>query len=214
MSAWIRSQVGESGLRTGRRVTVLLWTAPAPLASPRPAPPAGVAVRRDFWTLVEEFSEPDGYFQSENLVGNERPSSTSCPRSRRCAAATRISASRPTRTSPTSSRSSQRRVHRGHQARQPAVAPDVQGALRAVDDRAEFLSRLFARPRPAGLDAGTPVNDLFDAYWEIESDAELNAATSRAITRAADGDARISLSSDDLAGIGGDLCDVLRTDRR
>src|SRR5688500_14779631 len=27
---------------------------------------------REFWRLVTEFSEPNGYFQSDNLVSNER----------------------------------------------------------------------------------------------------------------------------------------------
>jgi hypothetical protein len=34
-------------------------------------------------------------------------------------------------------------------------------------DRAEFVSRLFNKPRPAGLDAKTPVRDLINAYLEV-----------------------------------------------
>ena len=34
---------------------------------------AGAAHRPEFWRLVVEFSEPSGYFQSDNLVSNERP---------------------------------------------------------------------------------------------------------------------------------------------
>ena len=38
-------------------------------------------------------------------------------------------------------------------------------------DRADFLSRLFARPRPADLTEKTPVDELLDAY-ELASPSE------------------------------------------
>src|SRR6185295_5385621 len=28
---------------------------------------------QDYWKLIEDISEPNGFFQSDNLVGNERP---------------------------------------------------------------------------------------------------------------------------------------------
>ena len=55
-------------------------------------------------------------------------------------------------------------VHPGRAPRQSARPPDVQGALRALGDRAEFLSRLFSRPRPAGLSAASTPAELFAAY--------------------------------------------------
>ena len=52
-------------------VALLVWAAPVPLASQRTASSLPTALSdQEFWSLVEEFSEPDGFFQSENLVGN------------------------------------------------------------------------------------------------------------------------------------------------
>jgi hypothetical protein len=39
------------------------------------------------------------------------------------------------------------------------------------DNRADFISRLFARKRPAGIDANASVRTLFDAYRPVEADA-------------------------------------------
>ncbi len=39
-----------------------------------------------------------------------------------------------------------------------------------ADDRADLVSRLFARRRPAGLDANTTVRALFDAYQSVPVD--------------------------------------------
>jgi hypothetical protein len=48
-------------------------------------------------------------------------------------------------------------------------------------DRADFLSLLFSRPRPSGLDAGTSVSDLCDAYEAIEPSPVLYESTLRAV---------------------------------
>jgi hypothetical protein len=40
-------------------------------------------------------------------------------------------------------------------------------------DRADFISRLFARRRPAGIDSYASVNALFDAYQSVETDSKL-----------------------------------------
>jgi len=48
-------------------------------------------------------------------------------------------------------------------------------------DRADFISRLFSRKRPAGLNAGTGVQAMFDAYRPVESDPALYETTQRAV---------------------------------
>jgi hypothetical protein len=40
-----------------------------PAAAPAPAQPR--LADREFWRLIEEFSEPNGFFRSDNLVSNE-----------------------------------------------------------------------------------------------------------------------------------------------
>src|SRR2546426_7931641 len=40
-------------------------------------------------------------------------------------------------------------------------------------DRAEFLARLFSRPRPQGLDKNSGVAALFDAFDQVEADSQM-----------------------------------------
>jgi hypothetical protein len=48
-------------------------------------------------------------------------------------------------------------------------------------NRADFLSRLFSRPRPSGLGTGSTAGDLFDAFEAVSADAALYAETLDAI---------------------------------
>jgi hypothetical protein len=49
-------------------------------------------------------------------------------------------------------------------------------------DRADFLSRLFSRKRPPGLDSRSSVTALFDGYQAVEADAGLYEENLRAAT--------------------------------
>jgi len=49
------------------------------------------------------------------------------------------------------------------------------------ENRADFISRLFARQRPDGLNAGTGVKALFDAYRTNEADPSLYEENLRAV---------------------------------
>lgn len=137
---------------------------------------------QEFWRIVEEFSEPNGFFQSENLVGNERPLQTVVP-----ALKLRTRGG----------------VYLG-------VAPDqnftyivaLEPALAFIVDvrrgnliehlmykaivelspsRADFLSRLFSRPRPAGLDDDTSVAAMMEAYLPVPAGESLYEANLRDI---------------------------------
>jgi hypothetical protein len=183
-------------------VALLLWTGPVQLASPRPAGSLAALSDQHFWALVEDLSEPDGFFQSENLVGNERPLQQVVPAletMRRGDAYlgvapdqnfTYIVALEPRIAFIVDIRRGNLLLHLMYKA-----------IFELSHDRADFLSRLFARPRPAGLDAGTSVDDLLDAYWEVETDVGLNTATLRAITERLTATHGFRLSSDDLSRI-------------
>ena len=89
---------------------------------------------RDYWSLVAEFSEPDGEFRSDNLLSNEIFLQAVIPASHsRREAEPRLSWRR-SRTELHLHRGPQAEdgLHRRRPARQPAAAPDVQGALRVV----------------------------------------------------------------------------------
>jgi hypothetical protein len=49
------------------------------------------------------------------------------------------------------------------------------------DNRADFISRLFSRKRPAGIDANASVKALFDAYRPVEADAAYYETNLRAV---------------------------------
>ena len=49
------------------------------------------------------------------------------------------------------------------------------------ENRADFVSRLFSRKRPAGIDNAVGVRALFDAYRPVEPDATLYETTLRAV---------------------------------
>jgi hypothetical protein len=43
------------------------------------------------------------------------------------------------------------------------------------NDRADFISMLFGKPRPAGIDRSTPIQPIWDAFWTVASDSVLAA---------------------------------------
>lgn len=138
---------------------------------------------REFWRIVETFSEPNGFFNSDNLVSNEDTFQHVIPEL--------VKAVRPGG------------VYVGVgpdqnftyiAAVEPVMAfiPDVRRGNLLVhlmykslfelsSDRADFLSRLFSRPRPAGLSAASTPAELFAALGGARADERLYDANLRAI---------------------------------
>ena len=69
------------------------------------------------------------------------------------------------------------------------------------EDRADFVSRLFSRQRPAGLDRNTPVKALFEAYRAIPADAAFYDANLRAVLEHLTGKHGFSLSDADRLSV-------------
>ena len=122
----------------------------------------------EFWTMTEEFSEPNGFFNSDNLLSNETTFQYPIPRL--------VAAIKP----------GMAYLGVGPEqnftyiiALQPGIAfiPDIRrgnlqehllykALIEMAADRAEFLSLLFSRARPAGLGPATAVGPLLDAYMQ------------------------------------------------
>jgi hypothetical protein len=49
-------------------------------------------------------------------------------------------------------------------------------------DRADFISLLFSKPRPAGLDGGTPIQKIWEAFTPVATDAPMGRATYNRLT--------------------------------
>ena len=119
-----------------------------------------------FWRLSTDMSERGGYFRSDNFVGNELALQSVIPGLRRHIDTggvylgvgpdqnfTYIIALKP------------RMAFIVDIRRQNAMELLMYKALLELStDRADFLSRLFARPRPGGLDSATDVDVLLSAY--------------------------------------------------
>jgi hypothetical protein len=127
---------------------------------------------REFWDLVERFSEPGGFFNSDNLVSNEDTFQYVIPELRAMVAPggvyvgvgpdqnfTYIAALDPAIAFITDVRRGNLHTHLMYKA-----------IIEQSADRAEFLSRLFSRPRPRGLGPTSTVGELFAAYRSVAPD--------------------------------------------
>ena len=158
---------------------------------------------QEFWELTERASESNGEFQSDNFLSNERGYQIVIPEL--------------IKTAPSG------RVYLGVGPEQnfpyiialkPAIAIifDVRrgnlheqllykALFEMSADRADFLSRLFSRKRPAGLTAASTVDQLMSAYDNVAASEELYAANLAAVTSWLTKTHGFALHPDDPAGI-------------
>ncbi len=167
------------------RLTVRRWLAVAALLGAvacttrePPAPPDTLPARlsdQEFWSLTTALSEPNGFFHSENFVSNELTYQFVIP-----------------------SLATPQRMHGVYLGVGPeqnftyiaALKPKIAFILdirrqtliehlfyktlfELSTDRADFVSRLFSRPRPPGMVSATPPAAMFDAYRAVPPDSGL-----------------------------------------
>jgi len=125
----------------------------------------------ELWRLSQQMSESDGYFRSDNLLSNElrypevipdlidrvKPGSVYLgvgPEQN----FNYIVAIKPKMVFITD-------VRRGNLQLQLMY----KALFEMSADRNEFIARLFSKPKQAGLSASTPVGELMNAYWSLES---------------------------------------------
>ena len=122
----------------------------------------------EFWQLTETISEPDGTFRSDNLLSNEMVFARLLPEVLSKAKAggvylgvgpeqnfTYIAAMKAKMAFITDIRRNNLHVLLMYKA-----------IFELSRDRAEFISRLFSKPRPATLTASSTITEIMDAYWE------------------------------------------------
>ena len=159
---------------------------------------------QEFWTLTESLSEPNGGFQSDNLLSNEMVFARMIPP---LIAQTKpggvylgvgpeqnftyIAAIRPKMAFITDIRRGNLHMHLMYKA-----------LFELSKDRAEFVSRLFTKPRPDGLGAASSVTDIMNAFWDATTSGEpaynANLAAIHAHLTATH---KLPLSAEDLAGV-------------
>jgi hypothetical protein len=156
-----------------------------------------------FWQLVSGFSESGGTFISDNFVSNEQGFQDVIPqlkkRSSRGGAYlgvgpdqnfTYIVALRPQVAFIVDIRRQNLMQHLLYKA-----------LFELSHDRAEFLSRLFSRPRPQDLDGNLGASRLIAAYAAVAPDEKLYRRNLTAIVRRLTRDHHFALTSDDLISL-------------
>jgi hypothetical protein len=128
-----------------------------------------------FWRMIREFSEPGGYFMYENFLSNERSYQVPIPSLIKSVKSggvylgvgpeqnfTYIAAVRPQMAFVVDIR------------RQNMVELLMYKALFSMaPTRAEFVSLLFSRAKPTGLDERSTAEDLFESFSKVRPDRQL-----------------------------------------
>ncbi len=156
-----------------------------------------------FWTILEQFSEPNGWFRSDNLLSNELRLQHVIPDLLQAARRGRIylgvgpeqnftyiSALKPSLAFIVDLRRGNLQLHLMYKA-----------LFELSADRAEFVSRLFSKKRPSGLTASAPAREIMAAYWNVDTDDALYKANVKAIQEHLTGRHGFPLSPEDLEGI-------------
>ncbi len=154
----------------------------------------------EYWQIVTDFSERAGTFQSDNLLSNERwlqhviPDLVARARPNRVYVGvgpeqnfTYIAALKPAMAFIVDIRRGNLDLHLMYKA-----------LFELSADRAEFVSRLFCRPRPGGLTASSSVEEIFAAFEKVESSDTLYSRNMRAIVNHLTKTHKFLLSSADI----------------
>ncbi len=158
---------------------------------------------REFWQLIADFSEPDGFFRSDNLLSNEVFFQYVLPDLTRTAKTDRVylgvgpeqnftymTALKPKMAFIFDIRRGNMHVHLMYKA-----------LFELSADRADFVARLFARKRPDGLGAQSTATEIFDAIAKAAPSESLYSANLSAILEDLTATHSLPLSAADIRGI-------------
>lgn len=124
---------------------------------------------QEFWRLIDDISEPDGAFRSDNLLSNEMVFARLLPEL--------LANSKPggvyMGVGP-----EQNFTYIAAMKSKMAFITDIRrenlhlllmykAAFEMSKDRADLISLLFTRPRPAGLSATSTITEIMDAFWQV-----------------------------------------------
>jgi hypothetical protein len=156
----------------------------------------------DFWKLMSDISEPGGYFRiTDNYTSNEREVGVIFTMLRERGVEggvylgvgpeqnfTYIAATRPA-------------MAFILDIRRQAVMQHLmfKAIFGMAKDRADFISVLFAKPRPAGLGAETPIQDMWNAFADIQTDSSAAAQHATRIVERLTKTHQFGLTSEEIA---------------
>jgi hypothetical protein len=196
-------------------VAIVVWVAAAVLVTSGPLAPFVPGVRataaslparltdQEFWRLVTESSEPEGFFRSDNLLSNElgfQNVVTDLIRTTKRGRVymgvgpeqnfTYIAATKPAMVFIVD-------VRRGNLELQLMY----KALFELSSDRADFVSRLFSRARPEGLTTRSTAAEMFVAFSKAPSSSALYNANLKAIETHLMGTHGFALSKDNVEGL-------------
>jgi len=130
---------------------------------------------KELWQLSADFSEPGGYFRSDNLLSNELGFQAVIPGLREKIKPGGVYLGVGPEQNFTYIAALQPKIAIIFDIRRGNMVEHLmyKALFEASADRADFLSKLFSRPRPAGLDTGSSAQQLFDAYNRAAPDSAL-----------------------------------------
>jgi hypothetical protein len=157
----------------------------------------------EFWRIIDDFSEPDGTFRSDNLLSNELWMQAVIPELTRTAKPGRVylgvgpeqnftyvSALDPEMVFIVDVRRGNLQLHLMYKA-----------LFEMSTDRVDFVSRLFSRPRPDGLGTDSSAAEIFAAIAQVKPSQPLYERNLRAIADHFSFKRRHPLSDEDRSGV-------------
>ena len=174
--SWVAGAVMSLSLAAG------LWVASPIARAQQAAAPAAASTLpakltdAEFWKLVTDISEPGGYFRiQDNFTSNENEIGRmfTMIRDRKVTGGVYLGVGPEQNFSYIAA--SQPDMAFIIDIRRQAVMQHLmfKAAFELAKDRADFIALLFARPRPAGLDASTPIQKMWEAFFGSPTDAVL-----------------------------------------
>jgi hypothetical protein len=174
----------------------------AQVASPALSIPARIA-DDVFWRMITEFSEPGGYFRSDNFVSNETTFQYVIPELKKTTPKAGVYVGVGPDQNFTYLVAMQPKIAFIVDIRRQNMLQHLmyKALLETSADRAEFLSRLFSRTRPAGLDSTSTAEVLLERFGNAAMDSLAYLKNLKAIKDQLTVRHKFALSADDLKSI-------------
>jgi len=200
----MRMNVARVGFAAVIAVGLLLSTGRLTATTPAADTLPEKLTNEEFWKLSQDMSEPNGYFQSDNLVSNEVYLQWVIPdlvkRAKQGAVYvgvgpeqnfTYIASLKPKMVFITDVRRGNLCMHLMYKA-----------IFELSKDRAEFVELLFNKKRPAGLTEKSTIAEIANAFWDVRTSGEdVYKANLKRIQDHLTKTRGLPLSADDLGGI-------------
>jgi hypothetical protein len=157
----------------------------------------------EFWRMVSTFSEENGYFRFENFLSNELEYQSVIPALKETTRPGGVYLGVGPEQNFTYIAALQPKAAFIFDIRRQNMLELLmyKAVFELSTDRADFLSQLFSRPRPAGLTEKSTVTELFLAYSNSTEDEALFSKNAAAVQKRLLTDHKFNLSKEDLQTI-------------